>query len=128
MATQRFTYLDTIILGQLHTYFINKLLRKNDRNRIKETFSLSDEELVETFKFVKGNWLLVSHEGLGLENIPLSIKTEDANERIIKFLKNILRRIAFLKIKNQYRYYDLYNILINDISGFIFLVQIFSII
>jgi len=89
LATQRITFLETNILAQLHTYFISRLPRKSDRDRIKEAFSLSDEEFEATLKFVKGNWLLVSHEGLGLEGVPLSIKAEDANKRIRDFLENI---------------------------------------
>jgi len=85
LATQRITFLETNILAQLHTYFISRLPRKSDRDRIKEAFSLSDEEFEATLKFVKGNWLLVSHEGLGLEGVPLSIKVEDANKRIKDF-------------------------------------------
>ncbi|MFW9876299.1 MAG: ATP-binding protein [Candidatus Thorarchaeota archaeon] len=87
LATQRITFLETNILAQLHTYFISRLPRKSDRDRIKEAFSLTDEEFEATLKFVKGNWLLVSHEGLGLEGIPLSIKAKNANNRIRKFLK-----------------------------------------
>lgn len=87
LATQRVTFLDTTILGQMHTYFVSKLPRKSDRDRIQEAFSLSEEELKETFKYTKGNWLLVSHEGTGLEGVALSIKSENANTRIIDFLK-----------------------------------------
>ncbi|WP_457557928.1 ATP-binding protein [Candidatus Harpocratesius sp.] len=92
LATQRVTYLDTTILGQLHTYFVSKLPRKSDRDRIKEAFSFSDEELNETFKYDKGNWLLVSHEGLAIEGVPLSIKSENANERLINFFIDIRKR------------------------------------
>ena len=87
LATQRISFLETNILAQLHTYFISRLPRKYDRDIIKEAFSLSDEEFEATLKFVKGNWLLVSHEGLGLEGVPLSIKAENANERIKTFLE-----------------------------------------
>ena len=87
LATQRITFLETNILAQLHTYFISRLPRKSDRDRIKEAFSLSDEEFEATLRFVKGDWLLVSHEGLGLEGVPLSIKAENANERIWTFLE-----------------------------------------
>ena len=87
LATQRITFLETNILAQLHTYFISRLPRKSDRDRIKEAFSLSDEEFEATLRFVKGDWLLVSHEGLGLEGVPLSIKAENANERIRTFLE-----------------------------------------
>jgi len=89
LSTQRITFLDTNILAQLHTYFISKLPRKSDRDRIKEAFSLSDEEFEATFKFSKGNWLLISHEGTGIEGIPLSICTENAENRIKDFLKSM---------------------------------------
>ncbi|MHA1250583.1 MAG: helicase HerA domain-containing protein [Candidatus Helarchaeota archaeon] len=89
LSTQRITFLDTNILAQLHTYFISKLPRKSDRDRIKEAFSLSDEEFEATFKFSKGNWLLISHEGTGIEGIPLSIATENAENRIKDFFKNM---------------------------------------
>ncbi len=61
LATQRISFLETNILAQLHTYFISRLPRKYDRDIIKEAFSLSDEEFEANLKFVKGNWLLVSH-------------------------------------------------------------------
>ena len=86
LATQRVAYLDTTILAQLHTYFVSKLPRKSDRDRIQEAFSFTQDELAETFKYQKGNWLLVSHEGMGIEGVPLSIKSENANDRIKAFL------------------------------------------
>ncbi|MCF2138495.1 MAG: ATP-binding protein [Candidatus Lokiarchaeota archaeon] len=94
LATQRVTYLDTTILGQLHTYFVSKLPRKSDRDRIKEAFSFSDEELNETFRYGKGNWLLVSHEGMGIEGVPLSIKSENANDRLIQFFLDLRKRMT----------------------------------
>jgi hypothetical protein len=44
-----------------------------------------------TFKYTKEIWLLVSHEGTGLEGVALSIKSENANTRIIDFLKFLKR-------------------------------------
>lgn len=99
LATQRVTFLDTTILAQLHTYFISKLPRKSDRDRIQEAFSFSDEELSETFKYMKGNWLLVSHEGMGIEGVPLSIKSDNANERVIEVLKKMKKSTKNLSKK-----------------------------
>ena len=86
IATQRIRYLDTNIMSQPHTYFISKLPRLSDRTAVAEAFGFGNEILNQTFKFVKGQWLLVSHEATGLEAIPIPIKTPDANQRIWQFL------------------------------------------
>lgn len=87
IATQRIVYLDTSIMAQPHTYLISKLPRKSDRERLAEAFGISEDMFRQTFKFQKGNWLLVSHDATGLEAVPLPIMTEDANKRIGKFLE-----------------------------------------
>ena len=86
IATQRIRYLDTNIMSQPHTYFISKLPRVTDRTAVSEAFGFGNEVLNQTFKFGKGQWLLVSHDATGLEAIPLPVKTEDANRRIASFL------------------------------------------
>ena len=86
IATQRIRYLDTNIMSQPHTYFISKLPRATDRTAVSEAFGFGDEMLNQTFKFEKGQWLLVSHDATGLEAVPLPVKTEDANERVSSFL------------------------------------------
>lgn len=87
IATQRIRYLDTNIMSQPHTYFISKLPRSTDRTAVSEAFGFGDEMLNQTFKFGKGQWLLVSHDATGLEAVPLPVKTENANERIASFLE-----------------------------------------
>lgn len=87
IATQRIRYLDTNIMSQPHTYFISKLPRATDRTAVSEAFGFGDEMLNQTFKFGKGQWLLVSHDATGLEAVPLPVKTEDANDRIASFLE-----------------------------------------
>ena len=87
IATQRIIYLDTSIMAQPHTYLISKLPRKSDRDRLAEAFGISEDMFRQTFKFKKGNWLLVSHDATGLEAVPIPILTEDANKRIIKYLE-----------------------------------------
>ncbi len=87
IATQRIRYLDTNIMSQPHTYFISKLPRASDRTAVSEAFGFGNEMLNQTFKFVKGQWLLVSHDATGLEAVPLPVKTDDANGRIASFLE-----------------------------------------
>jgi len=87
IATQRIRYLDTNIMAQPHTYFISKLPRLSDRQAVAEAFGVSEELLNQTFKFKKGEWLLISHDATGLEAIPLPIKTPDANVRISEWLR-----------------------------------------
>lgn len=86
IATQRIRYLDTNIMAQPHTYFVSKLPRKSDRDAVCEAFGVSEDMLNQTFKFKKGNWLLMSHDATGLEGIPIPIKTVNANERISEWL------------------------------------------
>ena len=86
IATQRVTYLNTSIMAQPHTYFVSKLPRKSDRDKICEAFGISEEMFRQTFKFRKGNWLVMSHEATGLESVPLPIKSDNADERILEWL------------------------------------------
>ena len=88
IATQRIRYLNTSIMAQPHTYFISKLPRKSDREAIAEAFGLGVDMFNQTFKFKKGDWLVVSHDALGLKSIPIPVHFENANQRIIKFLEN----------------------------------------
>ena len=88
IATQRVTYLNTNIMAQPHTYFISKLPRKSDRERVCEAFGISEEMFRQTFKFRKGNWLLVSHDATGLESVPLPIHADNADQRILDWLKS----------------------------------------
>jgi DNA helicase HerA-like ATPase len=88
IATQRATYLDTNIMGQLHTYFISKLPRSSDRDRVSEAFSLSEEIFSQTFKFRKGDWLFISHEAAGLESVPIPIHSRNSEERIERWLES----------------------------------------
>jgi hypothetical protein len=86
IATQRIRYLDTNIMAQPHTYFISKLPRASDRQAVAEAFGMSEELLNQTFKFKKGQWLLMSHDATGLEAVPVPIRTPDANVRLAEWL------------------------------------------
>jgi hypothetical protein len=87
IATQRIANLDVNTLAQPHTYFVSKLPRQYDRQAIADAFGISEDMFRQTFKFKKGDWLLASYDATGLEAIPIPIHTEDANQRIIEFVK-----------------------------------------
>lgn len=89
ISTQRIRYLDTNIMSQPHTYFISKLPRKSDREAVSEAFGMGEDIFKPTYKFSPGNWLLLSHDATGLKAIPIPIKTDDANTRLIEFVKNL---------------------------------------
>lgn len=89
IATQRVRYLDTSIMAQPHTYFVSKMPRKSDRDAVAEAFGISEEMFRQTFKFQKGDWLLMSYDAVGLEAVPIPIHCEDANERVKQFLDQL---------------------------------------
>lgn len=89
IATQRVRYLDTSIMAQPHTYFVSKMPRQSDRQAIAEAFGIPEEMFAQTFKFKKGDWLLMSHDAIGLEAVPVPIHCEDANRRIEAFLDRL---------------------------------------
>ncbi|AZT89279.1 ATP-binding protein [Caldicellulosiruptor changbaiensis] len=86
IATQRITYLNTNIMAQPHTYFVSKLPRKSDQERITDAFGIGEDMFKQTFKFKKGCWLLVSYDAVGLEAVPMPIYVENANDAIERFL------------------------------------------
>ncbi len=87
IATQRIRYLDTSIMAQPHTYFVSKLPRLSDRQAVSEAFGVGEDFLNQTFKFKKGNWLLMSHDATGLEAVPIPVRTPDANQRLAEWLR-----------------------------------------
>lgn len=89
IATQRVRYLDTSIMAQPHTYFVSKMPRQSDRQAIAEAFGISEELFGQTFKFKKGDWLLMSHDAVGLEAVPIPVHCEDANRRVEAFLDHL---------------------------------------
>lgn len=86
IATQRIRYLDTNIMAQPHTYFVSKLPRLSDREAVAQAFGISEDLLTQTFKFKKGQWLLMSHDAAGLEAVPIPVQTPDANKRVSQWL------------------------------------------
>jgi hypothetical protein len=89
IATQRVRYLNTSIMAQPHTYFVSKMPRATDREVVAQAFGISEEMFRQTFKFKKGDWLLMSYDATGLEALPLPTHCEDANTRIKTFLDSL---------------------------------------
>lgn len=89
IATQRTRHLDTSVMAMVNTYLVSKLPREGDRGVVAEAFGVSQDMFRQTFKFKRGNWLLMSHESTGLKAIPVPIQTKDANQRIVENLKSL---------------------------------------
>lgn len=92
ICTQRVANLRTSVMAQPHTYLISKLPRQYDRKAIQDAFGFSEDMFRQTFKFAPGDWLLVSHDATGLKGTPIPIHAEDANQRILAFLKTLNSR------------------------------------
>jgi hypothetical protein len=86
IATQRIAYLNTNALQQLHTYFVGTLPRPYDRQLVSETFMIDKGILEKTLEFAPGEWLLSSYIATGMENVPIFIKADNAENQIEKHL------------------------------------------
>ena len=87
IATQRIAYLNTNALQQLHTYFVSTLPRPYDRIVVSNTFALDLGILDKTLEFAPGEWLLSSYIATGIDNVPIFIKSDNAENEIIRFLE-----------------------------------------
>ncbi len=87
LATQRIAYLNTNALQQLHTYFVGTLPRPYDRQLVSDTFIIDKGILEKTLEFAPGEWLLSSYIATGMENVPIFIKADNAEDEIEKYLK-----------------------------------------
>ncbi len=86
VATQRIAYLNTNALQQLHTYFVGTLPRPYDRSVVSNTFMIDQGILEKTLEFAPGEWLLSSYIATGIENVPIFIRADNAEDELEKFL------------------------------------------
>lgn len=86
VATQRIAYLNTNALQQLHTYFVSTLPRPYDRIVVSNTFALDLGILDKTLEFAPGEWLLSSYIATGIDNVPIFIKADNAEDEVTNFL------------------------------------------
>jgi hypothetical protein len=87
IATQRIAYLNTNALQQLHTYFVGTLPRPYDRMLVSDTFMIDKGILEKTLEFAPGEWLLSSYIATGIENVPIFIRADNAENEVEKYLK-----------------------------------------
>ncbi len=85
IATQRVTYLDTSIMGQLGTYFVGRLPRASDRLKVVEAFGVDDSLLESGVKGI-GNWVVLSHVAVGDKGAPIPVHFSNADQRTLTFL------------------------------------------
>jgi len=83
IATQRAGYLDTRMMGQLHTYFIFKLPREYDRKVIADAYGINREVVDQALHFPVGQWLVISHTATGMPGVPIPARFENAEDRVI---------------------------------------------
>jgi hypothetical protein len=88
VATQRIAYLNTNALQQLHTYFVGTLPRPYDRSVVSNTFMIDQGILEKTLEFAPGEWLLSSYIATGIENVPIFIRADNAENELEKYLES----------------------------------------
>jgi hypothetical protein len=87
IATQRITYLDTSILAQIGSYFVGRLPRVSDRQKITEGFGIDKDSLQSGIRDV-GDWVVLSHTAVGDRGAPLPVHFNNADERVVTFIKD----------------------------------------
>lgn len=89
ISTQRTRYLDTTIMGQIHTLFAGYLPRKTDREPLIEAFDIDEEIMKEVKNFGPGQWLLCSAIAVGLlRSVPMYFQAYNTEDDLKLFFKN----------------------------------------
>jgi hypothetical protein len=101
IATQRIAYLNTNALQQLHTYFVGTLPRPYDRILISDTFMIDKGILEKTLEFAPGEWLLSSYIATGIENVPIFIKADNAENEVERYLRGIVSETNDFSVKTH---------------------------
>ncbi len=89
IATQRIAYLNTNVMQQLHTFFVGTLPRPYDRNVVSSSFQIDIGILDKTLEFPPGSWLMSSYIATGLDNVPIFIKADNAEDVIRQHLDTL---------------------------------------
>jgi len=90
VATQRITYLDTSILAQIGSYFVGRLPRLSDRQKITEGFGIDKDSLQAGIRGV-GDWVVLSHTAVGDRGAPLPVHFNNADDRVVGFIETFDR-------------------------------------
>jgi len=62
--------------------------RPYDRSLVSNTFTIDQGILEKTLEFTPGEWFLPSYIATGMENVPIFIKVDNAEEEIVVDLRN----------------------------------------
>ncbi|NWF95985.1 MAG: ATP-binding protein [Candidatus Thorarchaeota archaeon] len=92
VATQRIAYVNTNILQQLHTFFVGTLPRPYDRTVVSSSFQIDLSILDKTLEFPPGSWLLSSYIATGLDNVPVFVKADNAEDVLMLYLDHHKRQ------------------------------------
>jgi uncharacterized protein len=65
------------------------LPRPYDRILVSNTFTIDQGILEKTLEFVPGEWLLSSYIATGIENVPIFIKADNAENEIVSFMTDL---------------------------------------
>ena len=86
IATQRTRYLDTTIMGQMHTLFAGFLPRKTDREPLIDAFNIEEDVIRESKNFGPGQWLICSATATGIfQSVPISFKAKNSEDILKAF-------------------------------------------
>ena len=81
-------------LQQLHTSFVGTLPRPYDGSVVSDTFMIGQGILERTLEFAPGEWLLSSYIATGIENVPIFIRADNAENELEKLLSYTPRQIG----------------------------------
>ena len=87
IATQRVAFLDTKVMGQIHTYFVSKLPRKSDRDRVAEAYGIPVEIIDMSLSLGTGDWMVISHDALGMSGTPMLAHFDNSSVRVRRRLR-----------------------------------------
>ena len=77
--------MNTNALQQLHTHFVGTLPRPYDGSVVSNTFMIDQGISEKTLEFALGEWLLSSYIATGIENVPIFIRVDNAENELEKF-------------------------------------------
>jgi hypothetical protein len=69
---------------------VGTLPRPYDRSVVSNTFAIDQTILEKTLEFAPGEWLLSSYIATGMENVPIFIKADNAENE----LEGVLAKVA----------------------------------
>jgi len=67
-------------------YFVGTLPRPYDRSVVSNIFMIDQGILEKTLEFAPGEWLISSYIATGIENVPIFIRADNAENELEKFL------------------------------------------